>query len=124
MESTAWPLPGGAQTHPRTAGTFMKALRLMVRSGQWTWSEAFRRCSQLPAEVLSFVPAARAKGHLGIGADADVVVIDPSVYGDQATYSAPTVPSLGVRHLLVAGEAVVRDGAIVPDALPGRALRA
>jgi N-acyl-D-aspartate/D-glutamate deacylase len=124
MDSPDWPLPGGGQTHPRTAGTFMKALRLMVRSGQWTWSEAFRRCSQLPASVLSFVPAAQAKGHLGVGADADVVVIDPAVYGDRATYTAPTVPSLGVRHLLVSGEPVVRDGEIVPNALPGRPLRA
>ena len=123
-ESRAWPLPGGGQTHPRTAGTFMKALRLMVRSGQWTWSEAFRRCSALPASVLSFVPGAATKGHLGVGADADVVVIDPTVYGDQATYTSPTVPSLGVRHLLVAGEPVVRDGDLVPDAYPGRPLRA
>ena len=88
------------------------------------WSEAFRRCSQLPASVLSFVPAAQAKGHLGVGADADVVVIDPAVYGDRATYTAPTVPSLGVRHLLVSGEPVVRDGEIVPNAMPGRPLRA
>jgi N-acyl-D-aspartate/D-glutamate deacylase len=124
MESLAWPLPGGGQTHPRTSGTFMKALRLMVRSGQWTWPDAFRRCSWLPAQVLSFVPAAAGKGHLGVGADADVVVIDPAVYTDRATYTEPTVPSLGVRHLLVNGTAVVRDGALVADALPGRPLRA
>jgi N-acyl-D-aspartate/D-glutamate deacylase len=124
MESADWPLPGGGQTHPRTAGTFMKALRLMVRSGQWTWSEAFRRCSLLPSQVLSFAPAARAKGHLGVGADADIVVIDPAVYSDQATYTSPTVPSLGVRHLLVSGEPVVRDGQIVPTAMPGQPLRA
>ncbi|HVV74852.1 MAG TPA: amidohydrolase family protein [Mycobacteriales bacterium] len=119
----AWPLPGGGQTHPRTAGTFMKVLRLMVRSGQWTWPEAFRRCSLLPAQVLSFVPGAVAKGHLGLGADADIVVIDPAIMTDSATYIEPTVPSVGVRHLLVHGEPVVRDGQIVPDAYPGRALR-
>jgi N-acyl-D-aspartate/D-glutamate deacylase len=123
MESRAWPLPPGGQTHPRTSGTFMKALRLMVRSGQWSWPEAFRRCSWLPAQVLSFVPAAAGKGHLGVGADADVVVLDPSVLTDQATYTAPTLPSVGVRHLLVHGEPVVRDGALVPEALPGRPVR-
>lgn len=123
MDSSAWPLPGGGQTHPRTAGTFMKALRLMVRSGRWTWSEAFRRCSSLPAQVLSFVPAARNKGHLGAGADADVVVIDPAVMTDSATYAAPTAPSIGVRHLFVHGEPVVRNGDIVSDAFPGRPLR-
>jgi imidazolonepropionase-like amidohydrolase len=122
--TTEWPLPGGS-THPRTAGTFTKALRTMVReTGAWSWLEAFRRCSYLPARVLDFVPAARAKGHLGVGADADVVVLDPATVSDAATYLAPTTPSVGVRHLLVAGTAVIRDGELVLDARPGRPLRA
>ncbi|MFE1959357.1 hypothetical protein [Streptomyces sp. NPDC059479] len=28
---TVWPLPPGGTTHPRTAGTFAKTLRVMVR---------------------------------------------------------------------------------------------
>ena len=124
FDTREWPLPPGGQTHPRTSGTFAKALRLMVGSGQWSWSEAFRRCSWLPAQVLSFVPAARAKGHLGVGADADVVVIDPARISDAATYASPTLPSVGVQHLLVSGTAVVRDGSLVVDAYPGRPLRA
>ena len=97
----------------------------MVReTGAWSWLEAFRRCSYLPARVLDFVPAARAKGHLGVGADADVVVLDPATVSDAATYLAPTTPSVGVHHLLVAGTAVIRDGELVLDARPGRPLRA
>jgi N-acyl-D-aspartate/D-glutamate deacylase len=122
-DSREWPLPPGGQTHPRTAGTFMKALRLMVGSGAWTWSEAFRRCSWLPAQVLSFVPDSARKGHLGAGSDADLVVLDPAAVTDCATYAEPTLPSEGVRHLLVNGEFVVRDSQLVPDALPGRPLR-
>jgi N-acyl-D-aspartate/D-glutamate deacylase len=97
----------------------------MVReSGAWTWAEAFRRCSYLPARVLDqAAPAARAKGHLGVGADADIVVLDPERLTDAATYQDPTRPSVGVRHLLVAGTAVVRDGELQPDAYPGRPLR-
>ncbi|HUR51640.1 MAG TPA: amidohydrolase family protein [Mycobacteriales bacterium] len=119
-----WPLPPAA-THPRTAGTFSKALRMMVREGgAWSWLEAFRRCSYLPARVLDFAPAAHGKGHLGVGADADVVVLDPGRVTDAATYLAPTTPSVGVRHLLVAGTAVIRDGELLTDALPGRPVRA
>lgn len=124
-DTRAWPLPRNGATHPRTAGTFAKTLRVMVReSGRWGWLEAFRRCSYLPARVLDFVPAASGKGWLGAGADADIVVMDPAVVGDRATYGEPTVPSTGVRHVLVNGEAVVRDGEIVQDAYPGRPIRA
>jgi N-acyl-D-aspartate/D-glutamate deacylase len=93
----------------------------MVGSGAWTWSEAFRRCSWLPAQVLSFV--AGAKGHLGPGADADIVVLDPATVSDRASYTNPIRPSAGVRHLLVHGTPVIGDGALDPDAMPGRPLR-
>ncbi|HVU72034.1 MAG TPA: amidohydrolase family protein [Mycobacteriales bacterium] len=123
-ESLDWPLPPGGSTHPRTAGTFAKSLRLMVATGRWTWSEAFRRCSLLPAQLLAFAPAARAKGHLGVGADADIVVLDPSTVADNATYAEPTRPSSGVAHLFVHGTPVIRDGRLDPDAMPGQPLRA
>lgn len=124
-DTRIWPLPAGGSTHPRTTGTFAKALRQMVlQTATWSWVEAFRRCSYLPARVLDFTPGAHGKGHLGVGADADIVVLDPGTLTDRATYTDPTRPSLGVRHLLVAGTAVVAGGEIVPDAYPGRPLRA
>ena len=96
----------------------------MPGPGAGTWLEASRRCSYLPARVLDFAPAAHGKGHLAVGADADIVVLDPARISDVATYLNPTQPSVGVRHLLVSGTAVVREGVIVTEALPGRALRA
>jgi N-acyl-D-aspartate/D-glutamate deacylase len=97
----------------------------MVRdSNQWSWLEAFRRCSYLPSRVLDEIaPTAKAKGHLGIGADADLVLLDPDVVGDRATYTAPTRPSDGIRHLLVNGTSVIADGQLLVDAYPGRPLR-
>lgn len=124
-DTDGWPLPPGGTTHPRTAGAFTKALRLMVReSGTWSWLEAFRRCSYLPAQVLEEVaPAAHLKGRLSVGADADIAVIDPSAVTDRATYLDPTRPAQGVRHLLVGGTFVVRDSELQQNARPGRPVR-
>ena len=124
-DTREWPLPPGGMTHPRTSGTFARSLRTMVRErGLWTWPDAFRRCSYLPARVLdSVAPAFRAKGHLRPGADADIAVIDPERITDQATYADSTRPSIGVEQLLVRGEFVVLDGDIVQDAYPGQGLR-
>lgn len=124
-ETRQWPLPAGGSTHPRTAGTFTRSLRRMVRErGVWSWVEAFRRCSYLPARVMdSTTPAFAAKGQLGAGADADIVVIDPDTVTDRATYLDSTRPAQGIEQLLVHGEFVVRDGDIVVDAYPGRGLR-
>ena len=124
-DALTWPLPGATVTHPRTAGTFARSLRRMVReTGAWTWIEAFRRCSLLPAQVVAEVaPAMRDKGRLAPGADADVVVLDPSTIGEQASYTDSVRPSRGVRHLFVGGVPVVRDGTMLTDAFPGRAIR-
>ncbi|HZR49639.1 MAG TPA: amidohydrolase family protein [Streptosporangiaceae bacterium] len=120
-----WPLPPGGFTHPRSAGTFARALRMLTGDGELSLSEALARCSLGPAGVLAErVPAMRAKGRLREGSDADVVVFDPAAITDQASYADSTRPSAGISHVLVNGTFVVRDGDIVPDALPGRPIRA
>ena len=58
------------------------------------------------------------------GADADIVVFDPATITDQASYRHSTRPSAGIRHVLVNGTFVVRDGGIVAGARPGRPVRA
>ncbi len=119
-----WPVHPRSFTHPRSAGTFAKAWRLLVREpGGWSPAEAVRRCSALPAQWLAeMCPALARKGTLRPGADADVVVIDLDRLTDEATY-AVVRPSSGFRHVLVGGAAVVRDGELLPDARPGRAVR-
>jgi hypothetical protein len=121
-----WPLPRTAITHPRTAGTFSRALRLLTRDdGQFTLAEALSKCSLWPARVLEDrVPDLRRKGRLQAGCDADIVVFDPDTITDRASYDDSTRPSAGIRHVLVNGTFVVRDGDVVTDARPGRPVRA
>lgn len=120
-----WPLAPGLMTHPRSAGSYARTLRWLVRErGLLTLTEALRRSSLLPAQILAeAVPAMRRKGRVQVGADADLVVFDPATVTDRATYSA-VAASTGFRHVLVGGTPVVRDGEIVTSALPGRAVRA
>jgi hypothetical protein len=59
----------------------------------------------------------RRKSRLQPGSEADIVVFDPATVSDQAAYAQSTRPSSGIRHVLVNGELVVCDGAIVTAAL-------
>lgn len=120
-----WPLPPGLVTHPRSAGSYARTLRWLVRErAVLTITEALRRSSLLPAQILeSAVPAMRRKGRIQVGADADLVVFDPDTVTDRATY-AQVAASTGFRHVVVGGTPVVRNGELMIDALPGRAIRA
>jgi N-acyl-D-aspartate/D-glutamate deacylase len=120
----AWPLPADQVTHPRTAGTFARALRLW-RQGNLPLSDIVRRCTLLPARLLeTCAPAMAAKGRIQVGADADLTVFDAERVTDQATYAESTRPSSGIVHVLVDGRFVVRDGELVREAMPGRPVRA
>jgi len=116
----------GSATHPRGAGTFSRVLGRYVRErGALSLTTAIRKMTLMPAQRLEGrVRAARAKGRIGAGADADITIFDPATVVDDATYEAPTRASRGIVHVLVAGTTVIRDGKIVEGALPGRALRA
>lgn len=113
-----------AKGHPRSAGTYSRILARYVRSQQkLSLMDAIRKMSLMPAQRLERVSsAARRKGRIQEGADADIVVFDPNTVEDRATYSRPAEPSVGYRYVLVAGTPVVQDGKIVEKVAPGRAL--
>ena len=125
-EPAAWPLPPAACTHPRAAGAYARSIRTLGRDGGgMPLPEILAKCSLHPARLLEDrVPAMRRKGRVSAGSDADIVVFDPENITDQATYTASTRPSTGIRHVLVNGTFVVRDGRLDPGARPGRPIRA
>jgi len=114
----------GLEGHPRNAGTYSRVLAQYVREkGSISLMDALRKMSLMPAEMLErSTPAARQKGRLQEGADADIVVFDAATISDRATFKDPMLPSVGVHYLVVGGTVLVDDGKIVPDVYPGRAL--
>jgi N-acyl-D-amino-acid deacylase len=107
-----------SSTHPRAYGNFARLLGKYVREEKViTLQEAVRRLSGLPATNLEL----DHRGFLKVGMFADVVVFDPVTIGDRATFENPHQYSVGVKHVLVNGIQVLKDGEHT-GAKPGRAL--
>jgi N-acyl-D-amino-acid deacylase len=105
--------------HPRAYGTFARLLGRYVRDeGVIPLETAIRQLTSLPAENLQL----RRRGRLAAGHHADVVVFDPQTIADRATFEDPHQLSVGVTHVFVNGEQVVRDGEHT-GATPGRVVR-
>jgi N-acyl-D-aspartate/D-glutamate deacylase len=112
----------GEDGHPRNAGTYSRVLARYVRErGSVTLMDAIRKMSLMPAQRLErSTPAARGKGRLQEGADADVIAFDPQTVADRATYQSPREPSIGMKFVIVGGVLLIDRGALVPDRFPGR----
>jgi dihydroorotase len=106
--------------HPRGAGTFARVLGRYVREQHaLTLMDALRKMSLMPAQRLGV----QSKGRLQPGADADIVAFDPELVIDRATFEDPAQYSAGIRHVMVNGTLVVKDGELQVNVAPGRGLR-
>ena len=114
------------KAHPRGAGSFSRVLGHYSREkGLLSLMDALAKMTIQPARRLEgYVPAMKNKGRIAVGADADITVFDPATIIDQATFAEPMKPGVGMSHVLVNGTFVVKNGDLLPDARPGRAIRA
>lgn len=114
----------GEKGHPRNAGTYAHILAYYVREkGIITLMDAIRKMSLMPAQRLEkATPAARLKGRIQEGADADIVVFDPRTVADHSTYQIPMEPSTGMRFVIVGGTVLIDQGKLVPNTFPGKPL--
>ncbi|HEU4565301.1 MAG TPA: D-aminoacylase [Gemmatimonadaceae bacterium] len=109
----------GRLTHPRAYGNYPRILGKYVRDERvMPLEEAIRKMTSAVATRLS-IPD---RGLIRPGMYADIVVFDPATVSDAATYEQPHRISSGIRHVLVNGVEVVRDGAHT-GAKPGRVVR-
>jgi len=107
IASDGIPLPG--KPHPRWCGTFARVLGRYTRDeGLLDLATAIAKMTSMPAERFGL----RGRGRIAEGAKADVVVFDPDVIADRATFADPLAGPVGMHHVIVNGRVVVCEGAL------------
>jgi len=110
---------GEGKPHPRSYGTNARVLARFVREKKvLTLEDAIRKMTSLPARTFSFYD----RGLIRKGMAADLVLFDPEVVEDRATFVNPHQYSVGFDLVLVNGVAVVEDGKLT-GRRPGKVLR-
>lgn len=115
-------MPYAPGAHPRSAGTFSRFLGRYVREdGLLPLMDGLKKITLMPAERLAEIaPQMKRKGRMQIGSDADVTIFDAEHIIDTADFDGELTYSEGVEFVLVNGQFVVRDGALVEGSRPGR----
>ena len=105
--------------HPRLYGTFAKVLGHYARDEHvLSFEQAVHRMTGMPAAKFGLA----GRGVVAEGADADLVLFDPSIIDDAATYEDPRRHPSGIRTVWVGGTAVMHDGRHTGER-PGRTVR-
>lgn len=105
--------------HPRAYGSFARVLGHYVRDeGLVTLEDAIHRLTSFPATNLKI----KRRGALKPTYFADVVVFDPATIADRATFADPHQYAVGMKHVFVNGQQVLKDGEHT-GAKPGRIVR-
>jgi N-acyl-D-amino-acid deacylase len=109
----------GEHPHPRLYGSAPRFLgRFALQDGLIPVEEAIARLTARSADLLGLAD----RGRIEVGKRADLVLLDPARYVDNATYEEPKRSPEGVLGVWVAGERVVDHG-VLTGARPGGVVR-
>ncbi len=105
--------------HPRAFGSFPRLLSHYVRDlGVISLERGIAGAAANAAnEIMAY-----DRGRIALGLAADIVIFDYQALADHATFAAPDAVSTGIKHVLVNGVPVLRDGELT-NSRPGRVLR-
>jgi N-acyl-D-amino-acid deacylase len=110
----------GGRPHPRAYGTYPRLLGRYVREkAVLKIEEAVRKMTSQAA----FAFGLRDVGTIVKGMRANLVAFDMGSVRDTATYEDPVAFPVGIEHVLVGGDPVVRRGESLNGARPGRVMR-
>jgi len=110
---------GKGKPHPRFYGTFPRLIGHYVREKNvLSLEKAVKKSTSLAARKLGL----QSRGKVKAGAIADLVVFEYDKIIDKATYKDPHQFPEGIRHVIVNGEFVIRDGKETRK-LPGEVLK-
>ncbi len=112
------PLSDG-KPHPRSYGTFPRVLGKYVRVEKvLTLPEALMKMTSLTADKFGLA----GRGRITEGSYADLVVFDPDIVIDKATFADPHRYPEGITHVIVNGKVVIDSGEHTGE-LPGEILK-
>lgn len=112
-------VPGVGHPHPRGYGSFARVIgRYVMEYEVLALEEAVRKMTSLPAARIRD----DSRGRIAEGLIADLAIFDPQTFRDRATFEEPHQYAVGMHHVFINGEPVLRDGEMT-GAKPGRVLR-
>ena len=110
--------------HPRTAGTYAKALRL-ARENKLSLMAILKQASTNSALHLAAMglESMSERGKVQENAIADLVVFNPETVTDNSTYRKGTLPSTGFKAVLVSGNLVLEEDEVLLQTTAGKPIR-
>ena len=110
-----YPLEELGGTHPRTAGARGATIRL-GRENNIPMMQLMSILSYNAAKHLgdTGLKAMQERGRIQTGMVADIVVFDPELFTDNSTYEQGSIPSTGMKAVIVNGQVTVRDDVLLP----------